>query len=226
MRIGVTGVCHICWRFSKSFLRANRPPHCCWPIWCRYNHVSIRYLRRHDSVPMKFTLQWPWSRTRLKMATDHYTLEFVLIIWKDFKPTTMFFYLCEGKWGNPPFLRAYIWKCPFFGSASSFHLPDDITKPVLLIGPGTGIAPFRSFWQHWSFLKEQDETVIVGFHFTAAEKKIKNCIFQLPKVWLFFGCRTTSLDLYSDEKQKMIERGVLDKVFLALSREKDVPKVY
>lgn len=50
-------------------------------------------------------------------------------------------------------------------------------------------------------------------------------IQQLPKVWLFFGCRTQALDLYCDEKQEMVEKKILDRVFLALSREPDVPKV-
>lgn len=50
-------------------------------------------------------------------------------------------------------------------------------------------------------------------------------IQQLPKVWLFFGCRTEVLDLYSDEKQEMVEKKILDRVFLALSREQNVPKV-
>lgn len=42
---------------------------------------------------------------------------------------------------------------------------------------------------------------------------------------LFFGCRTTSLDLYRAEKQEMVERNIIDKTFLALSREPGVPKV-
>jgi nitric-oxide synthase len=45
-------------------------------------------------------------------------------------------------------------------------------------------------------------------------------------VWLFFGCRTRKLDLYHDEKEEMLEKGVLDRVFLALSREKGIPKTY
>lgn len=72
---------------------------------------------------------------------------------------------------------------------------------------GTGTAPFRSFWQDLDEIKSQDTS------------------FDVPKVWLFFGCRTKSLDLYSDEKSAMLENGILNRVFLALSREKNVPKV-
>ncbi|XP_037910457.1 nitric oxide synthase isoform X2 [Hermetia illucens] len=97
----------------------------------------------------------------------------------------------------------------FIRSAPSFHMPNDNTKPVILIGPGTGIAPFRSFWQDWEMkaLEESDNK-------------------RMPKVWLFFGCRTKELDLYREEKDNMVKVGILDRVFLALSREKDIPKTY
>lgn len=57
--------------------------------------------------------------------------------------------------------------------------------------------------------------------------KICNLFFieQLPKVWLFFGCRTEAMDLYRGEKQEMVDKHILDRVFLALSREPNVPKV-
>ncbi|CAG2066316.1 unnamed protein product [Timema podura] len=45
-------------------------------------------------------------------------------------------------------------------------------------------------------------------------------------MWLFFGCQRRTMDLYHEEKEMMTSRGVLDKVFLALSREPSVPKTY
>lgn len=52
-------------------------------------------------------------------------------------------------------------------NAVSFHLPKDPELPVILIGPGTGIAPFRGFWQHWHALKLSGEKVhdSIVFHY-------------------------------------------------------------
>lgn len=51
----------------------------------------------------------------------------------------------------------------FVRHAASFHLPKDPELPVILIGPGTGIAPFRGFWQHWHALKLVGEKVIIYY---------------------------------------------------------------
>lgn len=91
-------------------------------------------------------------------------------------------------------------------SAPSFHLPTEPMKPVILVGPGTGIAPFRAFWQQRYY----------------AQVKQKQ---KLGRMWLFFGCRTRDMDLYKNEKAEMLKLGIFDKVFLALSREPDTPKV-
>lgn len=56
----------------------------------------------------------------------------------------------------------------FVRSAPSFHLPKDYTKPIILIGPGTGIAPYRAFWQHWEHLKSENPELMVCYPMTSA----------------------------------------------------------
>ncbi|XP_033173190.1 nitric oxide synthase isoform X2 [Drosophila mauritiana] len=96
----------------------------------------------------------------------------------------------------------------FVRSALGFHLPSDRSRPIILIGPGTGIAPFRSFWQEFQVLRDLDPTA------------------KLPKMWLFFGCRNRDVDLYAEEKAELQKDQILDRVFLALSREQAIPKTY
>ena len=93
--------------------------------------------------------------------------------------------------------------------APSFHLPDDQYLPVLMIGPGTGIAPFRAFWQHRLY--------------QLSNGKMKE---DLGPLELYFGCRTSKLDfIYQDELVKMQGEGVLEGLHIALSREPEQPKV-
>uniref|UniRef100_A0A0C9R4V7 nitric-oxide synthase (NADPH) n=2 Tax=Fopius arisanus TaxID=64838 RepID=A0A0C9R4V7_9HYME len=96
----------------------------------------------------------------------------------------------------------------FVRSAPNFYMPPNPEPPMILVGPGTGIAPFRGFWHHRN------------------AQKLLNKRQEFGKVWLFFGCRQRTLDLYRQEKREMMETGVLDRVFLALSREPDVKKIY
>ncbi|XP_076549445.1 nitric oxide synthase isoform X3 [Osmia lignaria lignaria] len=96
----------------------------------------------------------------------------------------------------------------FVRSAPNFYMPTEPKAPMILVGPGTGIAPFRGFWNH-----------------RLAQMKYRPDL-EYGKVWLFFGCRNTNLDLYRQEKEEMVKSEVLDKVFLALSREPGLKKTY
>ena len=84
---------------------------------------------------------------------------------------------------------------------NQFRLPEE-DKNIIMIGPGTGIAPFRSF------IAERDATAATG------------------KSWLFFGDQHFASDfLYQTEIQNWFETGVLTKVNTAFSRDQP-EKIY
>jgi sulfite reductase (NADPH) flavoprotein alpha-component len=85
---------------------------------------------------------------------------------------------------------------------SNFKLPESPNTPIIMIGPGTGVAPFRAF------LGEREETGAQG------------------KTWLFFGDQHFSTDfLYQVEWQRWLKDGVLTRMDVAFSRDTD-KKVY
>ncbi|XP_068011019.1 nitric oxide synthase, inducible [Melanerpes formicivorus] len=96
----------------------------------------------------------------------------------------------------------------FVRSANEFHLPEEPTKPCLLIGPGTGIAPFRSFW--------------VQRQYDLEKKGIR-----AGDMTLVFGCRQPDLDhIYKEETEEMRRKGILKEVYTAYSRQPGQAKVY
>lgn len=83
-----------------------------------------------------------------------------------------------------------------------FRLPADDTAPVIMIGPGTGVAPFRAF------VEERNERAAAGDN------------------WLFFGDRTFTDDfLYQTEWQRYLKSGLLTRLDVAFSRDQ-ADKVY
>jgi sulfite reductase (NADPH) flavoprotein alpha-component len=93
-------------------------------------------------------------------------------------------------------LKGYIQK------AHGFALPAQGETPVIMIGPGTGVAPFRAF------LQERDATGASGGN------------------WLFFGHQRSHTDFfYQDEMEAYLEKGTLTHLSLAWSRDGD-KKVY
>ncbi|OTA17006.1 sulfite reductase subunit alpha [Xenorhabdus vietnamensis] len=90
----------------------------------------------------------------------------------------------------------------FIEQNKNFRLPTDSNTPVIMIGPGTGVAPFRAFLQHRS--SQGDE----------------------GKNWLFFGNPHFVEDfLYQVEFQRYVKDGLLTRIDLAWSRDQQ-HKVY
>jgi cytochrome P450/NADPH-cytochrome P450 reductase len=88
---------------------------------------------------------------------------------------------------------------------AGFRLPDDPSVPIIMIGPGTGLAPFRGFLQE------------------RADRKAKGA--RLGPAMLFFGCRHPEQDyLYADELKAFAADGVTE-LHTAFSRA-DGPKTY
>jgi sulfite reductase (NADPH) flavoprotein alpha-component len=90
----------------------------------------------------------------------------------------------------------------FVQQNENFKLPENPNAPIIMVGPGTGVAPFRSFMQ------EREETGAEG------------------KSWMFFGDQHFRTDfLYQTEWQKWVKEGVLTRVDTAFSRDTN-EKVY
>jgi sulfite reductase (NADPH) flavoprotein alpha-component len=84
----------------------------------------------------------------------------------------------------------------YFHPNKNFKLPVDGNTPIIMVGPGTGIAPFRSF------IEERRVTGASG------------------KNWLFFGDRSSKTDyLYGDEWEQYLKDGLLTDLDLAWSRD-------
>ena len=90
----------------------------------------------------------------------------------------------------------------FVQSNPNFKLPASHETPIIMIGPGTGVAPFRAF------MEEREEAGASG------------------KSWLFFGDRHYVTDfLYQTDWQRMLNEGALTNLEVAFSRDTE-QKVY
>ncbi|CAB1099607.1 unnamed protein product [Ectocarpus sp. CCAP 1310/34] len=91
-------------------------------------------------------------------------------------------------------------KCRVFVRESTFRLPADSSIPIIMIGPGTGVAPMRALLQERAWQKEQGLSV--------------------GRNVLYFGCRCKDQDyIYRDELEAYQADGTLDSLRLAFSRE-------
>ncbi len=87
-------------------------------------------------------------------------------------------------------------------SAKHFHLPEDPNTPAVMVGPGTGVAPFRAFLQE------------------------RQAIGAKGKNWLFFGAQREKCDYaYEEDWAKLTSDGILTRLDCAWSRDQ-AHKVY
>ena len=90
----------------------------------------------------------------------------------------------------------------FIHTAKHFRLPEDPATAVIMVGPGTGVAPFRAYLQE------------------------RKAIGASGKNWLFFGEQKRAVDfLYENELAQLAADGVLTKLDVAFSRDQ-AAKIY
>ncbi|AQQ54103.1 NADPH--cytochrome reductase [Planococcus lenghuensis] len=89
---------------------------------------------------------------------------------------------------------------------TNFQLPTDLETPIIMVGPGTGIAPFRGFLQARRIQQQQDK--------------------RLGEAHLYFGCRHPEKDfLYRTELEQGEKDGILS-LHTAFSRLEGQPRTY
>jgi sulfite reductase (NADPH) flavoprotein alpha-component len=90
----------------------------------------------------------------------------------------------------------------FPSNAKHFHLPDNPNTPIIMVGPGTGVAPFRAY------LQERHATGAKG------------------KNWLFFGAQHVKCDFaYQEDFDVFMKKGILTRLDCAWSRDQ-AQKIY
>nr|KAF6355772.1 cytochrome p450 oxidoreductase [Myotis myotis] len=93
-----------------------------------------------------------------------------------------------------------------FVRKSQFRLPFKATTPVIMVGPGTGVAPFIGFIQERAWLRQQGK--------------------EVGETLLYYGCRRSDEDyLYREELAQFHKEGSLTQLNVAFSREQP-QKVY
>jgi sulfite reductase (NADPH) flavoprotein alpha-component len=89
-----------------------------------------------------------------------------------------------------------------FPTVSKFRLPEDGDAPIIMVGPGTGVAPFRAFLQE------------------------RQAIGARGKTWLFFGSQREKSDFfYKADFEKFMANGILTRLETAFSRDQ-AHKIY
>jgi cytochrome P450/NADPH-cytochrome P450 reductase len=89
---------------------------------------------------------------------------------------------------------------------SGFELPENAEAPIIMVGPGTGVAPFRGFLQARRVMKEQGQ--------------------QVGEAHLYFGCRNPEHDYLYKNELEIAEQEGLVQLHTAFSRVDGEEKCY
>ena len=102
--------------------------------------------------------------------------------------------ISENKWSST--------KIPILPTKNTgFTLPSDPKTPIVMIGPGTGVAPFIGFLKHRELSKTTEKQT-------------------LSESWLFFGCRHKERDfLYHETLEQFKNTGALTHLIVSFSRD-------
>jgi sulfite reductase (NADPH) flavoprotein alpha-component len=136
------------------------------------------------------------------MAAERMDLAVVVVRYERFKCGVRYGvasrYLCHR-------LPLY-WPISAFIARSNFRLPEDVSRDIIMVGPGTGIAPFRAFLQERAAMRASGKTV--------------------GRNWLFFGEQYRASNFYyREEFERWQSSGDLVHLDLAFSRDQDY-KIY
>jgi NADPH-ferrihemoprotein reductase len=95
-----------------------------------------------------------------------------------------------------------------FIKESLFQYPEDLKAPIIMVGPGTGVAPFIAFSEEREKLKQENPDIELG------------CAI------MYFGCKESQHDyIYKDELMKWVDSKMITIIMEAFSREQD-EKIY
>ena len=122
----------------------------------------------------------------------------------------------------------------FLKPSITFRLPGSISPPLILIGPGTGVAPFLGFLQHRAMItkeqKKKGEEITTGtwrggFELESDDlphecNNVGRFIHSNPAgpISLYFGCRDHSDYLYKEDLERNVREGTLTSLHVAQSR--------
>jgi NADPH-ferrihemoprotein reductase len=103
----------------------------------------------------------------------------------------------------------------FLRRAVDFRPPEDLATPVVMIGPGTGVAPFRGFLQ-----QRRAQAAIAKAGTDGGEQSGSSSSSGAGPAWLYFGCRRRDEDcLFAEDWEAFVADGTLTRLRLAFSRD-------